>query len=235
MRMGPDNLDPRTVCLRRSGKAQHLAGHWRILRHSSRPVQIAAADAGPVRAVRPVERLLAVLEHLQFPLAQVREHLAPGMARSLRNNFREQGADKTVLRSGGRRPVAPRHKLPVAPLTRSRMPTVGFRSSQPPAGGRGQEHLPARRPRDLRALVSIPSAHADRPAQIDEFLTVERGSYDSVMSTSGRPGTRSRTTFRPALGSAQPVDSVVGYFCAARSEHWRALVRRHQAGRAAFA
>ena len=53
---------------------ESLAGHWRI-DDPLDPGQIAAAVQGLSRQLGPVERLLAVLEQLQVPLAQVREHL----------------------------------------------------------------------------------------------------------------------------------------------------------------
>src|SRR6202035_5503127 len=56
-----------------------LAGHWRI----NDPLdagQIAAAVQALGERVGPVQRLLAILEQLQEPVAQVREHLGiPGM------------------------------------------------------------------------------------------------------------------------------------------------------------
>ena len=61
--------------------AESLAGHWRI-DDALDPGQIAAAVQGLSRQLGPVERLLAVLEQLQVPLAQVREHLGiPGWTR----------------------------------------------------------------------------------------------------------------------------------------------------------
>jgi hypothetical protein len=59
-----------------------LAGHWRI----DNPLdagQIAWAVEGLAGQLGPVQRLLAVLEQLQVPLAQVREHWpSPAWTRS---------------------------------------------------------------------------------------------------------------------------------------------------------
>ena len=91
---------------------QHLAGHWRI-DDPLDPGQIAAAVQGLSRQLGPVERLLAVLEQLQVPLAQVREHLGiGGMDPVTANNFRDKAQMKTVLRAAGV-PCA-RHKLAVS-------------------------------------------------------------------------------------------------------------------------
>ena len=58
---------------------QTWPAHWRI-DDPLDPGQIAAAVQGLSAQLGPVERLIAVLEQLQVPLAQVREHLGiPGM------------------------------------------------------------------------------------------------------------------------------------------------------------
>ena len=62
---------------------------------------------GLSRQLGQVERLLAVLEQLQVPLAQVREHLGiAGMDPVTANNFRDKDADEDGA-AGGRRPVRP--------------------------------------------------------------------------------------------------------------------------------
>ena len=57
-----------------AGAADSLAGHWRI-EDGLDASQIAGVVQGLGEQLGPVERLLAVLEQLQVPLAQVREHL----------------------------------------------------------------------------------------------------------------------------------------------------------------
>ncbi len=167
---------------------QHLAGHWRI-DDPLDPGQIAAAVQGLSRQLGPVERLLAVLEQLQVPLAQVREHLGiPGMDPVTANNFRDKAQMKTVLRAAGV-PCA-RHKLAVSPADAIEFAErVGFPLVvKPPAGagakstfrrtgrlsprrqaacrGRGEEHLPARRRRGPERLARYRAAHAG-PARAD--------------------------------------------------------------------
>ena len=81
-------------------KAQ-LAAHWRV----DDPLdagQIAWAVEGLSGSLGPVQRLLAVLEQLQVPLAQVREHLGiPGMNAATAVNFRDKDQMKTVLHAAG--------------------------------------------------------------------------------------------------------------------------------------
>ena len=134
---------------------QHLAGHWRI-DDPLDPGQIAAAVQGLSRQLGPVERLLAVLEQLQVPLAQVREHLGiAGMDPVTANNFRDKAQMKTVLRAAGV-PCA-RHKLAVSPADALEFAErVGLPARRQAAcRGRGEEHLPARRRRATCAPGSI--------------------------------------------------------------------------------
>ena len=160
---------------------QSLAGHWRI-DDALDPGQIAAAVQGLSRQLGPVDRLLAVLEQLQVPLGQVREHLGiPGMDAATARNFRDKDRMKTVLRAAGI-PCA-RHKLAESAEDAERFAAaVGFPLVvKPPAGAGAKSTFRLDHHEDLRAwLDTIPPAR-DRPAQMEEFLTGDEGSYDSVM------------------------------------------------------
>jgi hypothetical protein len=158
-----------------------LAGHWRI-DDPLDPGQIAAAVQGLSRQLGQVERLLAVLEQLQVPLAQVREHLGiAGMDPVTANNFRDKDQMKTVLRAAGV-PCAG-HKLAVSPADaiefaeRAGFPLV----VKPPAGAGAKSTFRLDAPGDLAAWLEMAPPTPERPAQIEEFLTGDEGSYDSVM------------------------------------------------------
>jgi Carbamoyl-phosphate synthase L chain, ATP binding domain len=159
----------------------HLAGHWRI----DDPLdegQIAAAVQGLSRQLGPVERLLAVLEQLQVPLARVREHLGiPGMDPVTANNFRDKAQMKTVLRAAGV-PCA-RHKLAVSAADALEFAErVGFPLVvKPPAGAGAKSTFRLDDAADLSAWLGTVPPGPDRPAQMEEFLTGDEGSYDSVM------------------------------------------------------
>ncbi|HMI25863.1 MAG TPA: hypothetical protein VK594_15365, partial [Streptosporangiaceae bacterium] len=160
---------------------QHLAGHWRI-DDPLDPGQIAAAVQGLSRQLGPVERLLAVLEQLQVPLAQVREHLGiGGMDPVTANNFRDKAQMKTVLRAAGV-PCA-RHKLAVSAADALEFAErVGFPLVvKPPAGAGAKSTFRLDDVGDLRAWLDTVPPTPDRPAQMEEFLTGDEGSYDSVM------------------------------------------------------
>jgi hypothetical protein len=160
---------------------EHLAGHWRI-DDALDPGQLAAAVEGLSGQLGPVEALLAVLEQLQVPLAQVREHLGiPGMGPATAANFRDKDRMKTVFEQAGV-PCA-RHKLAVsAGAALEFTERVGFPVVvKPPAGAGAKSTFRLDDPEDLKAWLETAPPSGEFPAQIEEFLTGDEGSYDSVM------------------------------------------------------
>ena len=163
------------------GLRDSLAGHWRI----DDPLdagQIADAVEGLGGQLGPVQRLLAVLEQLQVPLALVREHLGiPGMDPVTARNFRDKAQMKTVLRAAGV-PCA-RHRLAgSAADAQGFAAEVGFPLVvKPPAGAGAKSTFRLDDQGDLTAWLDTVPPSPDQPALIEEFLTGEEGSYDSVM------------------------------------------------------
>jgi hypothetical protein len=164
------------------GLRRSLAAHWRV-DDPLDPGQIAGAVQGLGQQFgRPLQRLLAVLEQLQVPLAQVREHLGiAGMDAATARNFRDKAQMKTVLRAAGV-PCA-RHRL-----AESAPAAVGFAAEagfplvvKPPAGSGAKSTFRLDDPDDLKAWLDMAPPAPDRPALIEEFLTGDEGSYDSVM------------------------------------------------------
>ena len=162
------------------GLRDSLAGHWRI-EDGLDAGQIADAVRGLGDQLGPVQRLLAVLEQLQVPLAQVREHLGiPGMDVVTAGNFRDKAQMKTVLRAAGV-PCA-RHRL-----ARSATDAADFARLagfplvvKPPAGAGAKSTFRLDNADDLSAWLDISPPNQQRPALIEEFLTGQEGSYDSV-------------------------------------------------------
>src|SRR5690349_24841796 len=149
----------------------HLAGHWRI-EDPLDPGQIAAAVQGLSRQLGPVERLLAVLEQLQVPLAQVREHLGiPGMDPVTANNFRDKAQMKTVLRAAGV-PCA-RHKLAdSAEAAEDFARVAGFPLVvKPPAGAGAKSTFRLDDAHELAVWLDSAPPAPGRPALLEEFLT----------------------------------------------------------------
>ena len=159
-----------------------LAAHWRI----DDPLdagQIAAATEAFGRHVRPVQRLFGVLEQLQVPLAQVREHLGiAGMDAATARNFRDKAQMKSVLRAAGV-PCARYRLADSATAAAEFAAAAGYPLVvKPPAGAGAKSTFRLDDAEDLRVWLEAAPPAPDRMAMIEEFLTGEEGSYDSVMA-----------------------------------------------------
>lgn len=159
-----------------------LAAHWRI----DDPLdagQISCAVEALGEHIGPVQRLMGVLEELQVPLAQVREHLGiAGMDAATARNFRDKAQMKSVLRAAGV-PCA-RHRLADSAAT-----AAGFAEEigyplvvKPPAGSGAKSTFRLDDADDLRVWLAAAPPEPGRLALLEEFLTGEEGSYDSVMT-----------------------------------------------------
>jgi phosphoribosylaminoimidazole carboxylase (NCAIR synthetase) len=158
-----------------------LAAHWRI-DDALDAGQIAEAVQALGEQLGPVQRLLAVLEQLQVPVAQVREHLGiAGMDAATAHNFRDKAQMKSVLRAAGV-PCA-RHRLAdSAAAVAGFAQEVGFPLVvKPPAGAGAKSTFRLDDLDDLRVWLEAAPPGPDRLALLEEFLTGEEGSYDSVM------------------------------------------------------
>jgi len=158
-----------------------LAAHWRI-DDALDAGQIAEAVQALGEQLGPVQRLLAVLEQLQVPAAQVREHLGiAGMDAATAQNFRDKAQMKSVLRAAGV-PCA-RHRLAdSAAAVAGFAQEVGFPLVvKPPAGAGAKSTFRLDDLDDLRVWLEAAPPGPDRLALLEEFLTGEEGSYDSVM------------------------------------------------------
>jgi hypothetical protein len=159
---------------------ESLAGHWRV-EDALDPRQIAEATAGLSRQLGRVERLVAALEQLQVPLAQVREALGiEGMDVQTAQNVRDKARMKTVLREAGV-PCARHQLVSSAADALAFAEAVGFPLvAKPPAGAGAQatyrlDDLPA-----LHGWLQALPPHQDAPALLEEFLVGEEHSFDSV-------------------------------------------------------
>ena len=161
---------------------RRLAAHWRI-DDALDAGQIACAVEGLGARLGPVHRLLAVLEQLQVPVAQVREQLGiAGIDVTTAHNFRDKAEMKSVLRAAGV-PCA-RHRLAdFAAAAAAFAEDVDFPLVvKPPAGAGAKSTFRLDDADDLRVWLDAAPPAADRPALLEEFLTGEDGTYDSVMT-----------------------------------------------------
>jgi hypothetical protein len=164
-----------------SGLRRSLAAHWRI-DDALDTGQITSAVQGVSERIGPVQRLLAVLEQLQVPVAQAREHLSiAGMDAGTARNFRDKAQMKSVLRAAGV-PCA-RHRLAdSAAAAAGFAKEVGFPLVvKPPAGSGAKSTFRLDDADDLRVWLDAAPPSPDRLALLEEFLSGDEGSYDSVM------------------------------------------------------
>lgn len=175
---------------------EHLAGHWRV-DDALDPAQIAAATSGLSGQLGRVERIVAALEQLQVPVAQVREGLGiDGMDVPTALSVRDKSRMKTVLRDAGV-PCA-RHQL-----VREAAEAIAFAHAvgyplvaKPPAGAGAQATY---RLDDVGALQSWLEAvppRPDAPALLEEFLVGEEHTFDSV-TVGGQTVWASVADYRP--------------------------------------
>ena len=157
-----------------------IDGHYRIS-DGMDAEQIKAGVEAIGRHFGGVDRILGSLEQLQVPLAVVREALGvAGMGVEAARNFRDKARMKTVLSQHGV-PCA-RHRLAHSPGDALAFADeVGFPLVvKPPAGAGTIDTFRINRADELQRWLEVAPPQPDRPSQVEEFLTGEEFSFDSV-------------------------------------------------------
>lgn len=157
-----------------------LAGHWRV-DNALDPDQLVAAVAGLAGQLGRVDRLMAVLEQLQEPVATAREALGiPGMDRETARRFRDKAHMKEVMRAAGV-PCA-RHRLAHTPqdvwafVAEVGLPVV----VKPPAGAGARDTFRIDQDEAVAAWLRSDPPSPARPALVEEFLVGEEFSFESI-------------------------------------------------------
>jgi biotin carboxylase len=159
---------------------EHLHGHWRV-DDALDPQQLVDAVRGLSDQMGPVERLVGALEQLQVPMAYAREALGiDGMTVQTALNVRDKSRMKTVLRAAGV-PCA-RHQLVTnATEAFAFADAVGFPLvAKPPAGAGAQATYRLDDWSALQGWLDAIPPRADAPGLLEEFLTGEEHTFDSV-------------------------------------------------------
>jgi hypothetical protein len=162
-----------------------LSGHWRV-DDALDPRQIATGVVGLGQQMGRVERLVGALEQLQVPLAQVRESLGiEGMDVRTAVNVRDKSQMKETLQAAGV-PCA-RHALVRSPgEALAFAEEVGFPLvAKPPAGAGAQSTYRLDDRGMLSGWLAAVQLGGNEPALLEEFLTGEEHTFDSV-SLGGR-------------------------------------------------
>jgi hypothetical protein len=159
---------------------ERLAGHWRV-DDALDPRQLAWAVSGLAGQIGRVDRLVGALEQLQVPLAQVREHLGiEGMDVRTALNVRDKSQMKETLRAAGI-PCARHALVRDAGQAYAFADQVGFPLvAKPPAGAGAQSTFRLDDGDMLRGWLAAVPLGADSPALLEQFLTGEEHTFDSV-------------------------------------------------------
>jgi hypothetical protein len=168
-----------------SGLRTKLSGHYRvddgISVDSLRPALYAMK-----RAFGSVDRILGTLEQLQVPLGALRDELSvSGLGYEAALNFRDKARMKTVLQNAGL-PCA-RHRLATHPedafafANEAGYPLV----LKPPAGAGARATYRCDDEKMLGECVSSMRPSPAEPVLVEEFITGEEHSFDSVVLGGG--------------------------------------------------
>lgn len=175
---GPERLAPEI--------AQRLAGYERIA-DCHDPAQLEAAVKSLVRRLgAPCDALLAILEPIQVPVAQVRERLGiAGMGVDSALNFRDKSRMKDVLRAHDL-PCARHRSCKSAAEAADFAAQSGYPIVVKPQAGAGAKNTHKVETRDqLESLLRSTPVSPQQPLYVEEFVQGDEYSFDSV-SIAGR-------------------------------------------------
>lgn len=176
---------------------RRLAAHRRVA-DGLAAGQIVDAVRALSRDVGPPSRLLGALEQLQVPLGEAREALGiEGMTAEVARNFRDKSRMKDVLTRAGV-PCARHVRVTNEAAALEFAQRVGYPLVLKPAAGAGAKGTyRVTSSAELRDALTASRPAAERPAVLEEFVTGEEFSFDTV-SIRGRAVWHSLSCYLPA-------------------------------------
>jgi biotin carboxylase len=179
------------------GLRRRLAAHRRVA-DALDAQQIADGVRALAREIGPPARLIGALEQLQVPLGEVRDALGiEGMGAETARNFRDKGRMKDVLARAGV-PCARHARATDEAGALEGARAVGFPLVLKPAAGAGAKSTyRIQDAAELRDALAAVGPSEDRPVVIEEFVTGEEFSFDTV-SIRGKPVWHSLSHYLPA-------------------------------------
>jgi biotin carboxylase len=159
---------------------QRLAAHAPIADGTDRE-QILAGTRAIARQLGSVDRVLGTLEQLQVTLAEVRAALGiPGLSVEAAHNFRDKSRMKSLLQAAGL-PCARHRLIADARAGLDFAATVGFPIVvKPPAGAGARNTFRVDTLDALQQALGAMSLSAATPTLLEEFITGQEHSFDSV-------------------------------------------------------
>jgi hypothetical protein len=158
-----------------------IAGHWRI-DDCLDADQLAGAVTALGERLGSVDRLVAILENLLLPLAQVRERLGiDGVPAEVADNFRDKARMKAVFEAAGV-PCARSRRVESAGEVHAFVAATGFPFVAKPLAGAGARNT-FRIDDDGQLAAWLASAPPvdGRPMLLEEFVRGDEHSFDSVV------------------------------------------------------
>lgn len=160
---------------------EKLAAHYRVEDAMQKDqLQTAVRAIGKALGGK-VDRLIAILEQLQVPVAEVREKLGlPGLSVEAAHNFRDKSRMKSVLRANDI-PCAKHRLCAGAADALSFADQVGFPLVvKPPAGAGARNTHRVDDRAQLEGWLKSQPIRAGEPVLFEEFIQGEEFSFDSV-------------------------------------------------------
>ena len=158
-----------------------IAGHWRI-DDCLDADQLTGAVAALGERLGSVDRLVAILENLLVPLAQVRERLGiDGVPAGVADNFRDKARMKAVFEAAGV-PCARSRRVESAGEVHAFAAAIGFPFVAKPLAGAGARNT-FRIDDDGQLAAWLASAPPveGQPMLLEEFVRGDEHSFDSVL------------------------------------------------------
>lgn len=176
--------------------AQRVSAYARV-RDGLDPQQIADAVREVAPKIGGVARLLGTLEQLQIPLGMVRDLLhIPGLGEATARNFRDKGRMKDVLGAAGL-PVARHRTVTDVAAAWDFVREVGLPVVvKPREGAAAVSTYRAEDAEGMHAALAATQPAPSRPVVIEEFVTGEERSFETV-SLGGRPLWHASTIYSP--------------------------------------
>jgi ATP-grasp domain len=157
-----------------------LAGHWRIA-NCLDVGELCAGVSALGAHLGSVNRLTAILENLQVPLAEARQRLGlPGLDVEVASNFRDKERMKTVFDEHGI-PCARHRRVGSAQDVLAFASDVGFPFVVKPLAGAGARGTFRIESADHLGAWLEETSPADWPLLVEEFLVGQEHSFDSVV------------------------------------------------------
>ena len=158
-----------------------IAGHWRI-DDCLDADQLTGAVAALGARLGSVDRLVAILENLLVPLAQVRERLGiDGVPAAVADNFRDKARMKAVFETAGV-PCARSRRVESTADVHAFAAAIGFPFVAKPLAGAGARNtFRVDDDGQLAAWLASAPPVEGQPMLLEEFVRGDEHSFDSVL------------------------------------------------------